>query len=520
MRKCERAATRDLGIPVSLLMEHAGFAVVRAMERRYGTIRGKSVIVVCGKGNNGGDGLVAARGLLSLGARVIVLLCAPFSELRPLPKMQAMRFRRLVDASGPGSTGSILELSSTRNLSVLPKPDFIIDALFGTGFSAKPRGLPARAIKWMNTTGATTIAVDVPSGLDADSGEARGDVVQAEHTVTFQAIKPGLLICEGRTYAGYIEAVDIGIAEPLVRHYARTIRLADSTGVCDSLPKRSRTAHKHSVGKVLMIAGSVGFAGAAAMAAQAAMRSGAGSVILISPKSLYTVLSRKLTEVMVVPADETNLGTLSDTSWNVIERHLEWADVVGVGPGLSRNNQTVGIIHSIIRRTPSKLLLDADGINAFSGSMDLLRLRKRGDLILTPHVGEFARLTGETAGAIERNRLVLARAHAKRLRAVIVLKGAPTVSAAPSGMLTLNDTGNPGMATAGAGDILTGLLAGLWAQGMGAEDAASASVYLHGLAGDFARDRLGERSLLALDILEELPAAFLAVGRGEQPHDQ
>lgn len=512
MRKCDTAASRELNLPAQLLMEHAGHAVVSAMERRCGGLSGKRAIIVCGKGNNGGDGLVAARLLIGKGMEVTVVLCAKLSDLTNASRLQAERFVLLLKAVGASERSRLLQAPTSRQLGMLPDADFILDAVFGTGFSGRARGVPARAIEWMNRAKGLKIALDLPSGVDADTGRAEGPSTRADWTVTFQSKKVGVMLCEGRDLAGQVEVVDIGIPQAILARFSRHAGIVTPADVASGLPVRRFDAHKHTVGKVLVIAGSVGLAGAAAMTAYSALRSGAGAVVLCAPKSLTAVLSRKLTEVMVVPMNETALGTLAESSLEALKDHLEWADVVAMGPGLSRNEETVRLIRSIVALSPQRLVLDADGINAFAGAPGpLRRTSKKASIVLTPHTGEFSRLTGIPAPAIEADRLGAARSFARRISATIVLKGSPTVTAFASGQVALNATGNPGMATAGSGDVLTGLIAGLWAQGTAVEKAAFGGVFLHGLAGDLARDRLGERSLLALDILEELPRAFAGV---------
>jgi NAD(P)H-hydrate epimerase len=513
MRKCDNAATRDLGLPVELLMEHAGAGVVAALERRSGPLAGRSVVVVCGKGNNGGDGLVVARLLALRRAEVSVVLCARMRELNPLARKQARRFQLLLDQGG-FETCRLLEVPSGKSLNVLPSPDFVLDAVFGTGFAGRSKGAYARAIDWMNRATGMKVALDVPSGLNADTGAAEGAVFRADLTITFQARKTGLMLCQGSTYAGDIEVVDIGMPAGFLRRHAVSSRMTEAEDVRLALPARPHDAHKHSVGKVLVVAGAVGFAGAAIMTASAAMRAGAGAVILCSPRSLYAVLAKRLTEVMVMPLSESPGGCLAPESLGELAPQLDWADVVVVGPGLTRDPGTVRVVRELSARVRGKLLLDADGINAFAGNPELFRKFRCSELVLTPHAGEFSRLSGYSAREIESRRNVLAGDFARTFKATVVLKGAPTVTASKAGPIVLNPTGNPGMATAGAGDILTGILGGLWAQGMDATSAAFSAVYLHGMAGDLAKERLGERSLLALDILQEFPRALRAVETG------
>jgi NAD(P)H-hydrate epimerase len=512
MRACDSAATRKLGLSVDLLMEHAGLGVVAAMERRYGSFSGTRVAILCGKGHNGGDGLVIARLLALRGARVTAVLCSPRKDLAAAVRVQAARFEALLDPARGSSECRLVEARTIRALSSLEPGDLIVDALFGTGFHGTPGGFPKRAIAWMNGRPEPTVAVDVPSGLDSDGEAPRGLVVQADFTVTFQARKLGLLAAAGQRCAGAVEVADLGIPPQVVARNAGTYRRLDAVSISASLPLRAVDAHKHSVGKVLVIAGATGYAGAAIMTAQAALRAGAGAVILCAPRSLYGVLSRRLTEVMVMPVAESAAGTFSRASLQEVAPHAVWADVVVVGPGISRQPEASLFVRELLPLLERNTILDADALNAFAGNAAALR-RPGRNLVVTPHAGECARLAGLRASEVERKRFTLPQEIARELGATVVLKGAPTVISGPKSPMYINATGNPGMATAGSGDVLTGILSGFWAQGMSAVEASCAAVFAHGLAGDLAAGRYGTRSLLALDILEALPEACVRLER-------
>jgi NAD(P)H-hydrate epimerase len=443
---------------------------------------------------------------------VNVVLCSARKELGSAVHAQLTRYEALLDPERAASTVTLVEAKTLRSLTTLERGDLIVDALFGTGFRGAPRGLARRAILWMNARPEPTVAVDIPSGLDSDADAPEGPVVMADLTVAFQARKLGVLSATGQRFAGEVQVADIGIPQRTLVQHARQYRRLDAQSISLSLPRRPIDAHKHSVGKVLVIAGATGFAGAAIMSAQAALRSGAGAVILCAPRSLYAVLSRRLTEVMVMPVAESPAGTFSIDSMEDIAPHLAWADVVVAGPGISRHPQASGFVRALLPTLHGKTLLDADAINALAGRANLLPCAQ-GEIVLTPHAGECARLTGLRASEIEARRFSLPRELARRLEVTMVLKGAPTVVCGMEGPAYINATGNPGMATAGSGDVLTGLLAGLWAQGMSAVDASCAAVFSHGLAGDIAAERFGMRSLLALDILEAFPEACDRLGR-------
>ncbi len=511
MHAIDRFAIRTLKIPSHILMEHAGYGVIRFMEKHFGSLEKRSAIVVCGKGNNGGDGYVTARALLNKGCKVTVASLGKISSLSSDAKANLNILQQQLKLSKNGKEKPLRFISAS-GLKRIEQPDFVIDAIFGTGLNSPVRGPFRKVIDWINRSNAMVISIDIPSGLNSDNGSILGSAVKSDLTVTFQYKKRGLFVGQGQNYAGVVEVADISIPKELPRSILpfETV-MPDTADIRRSLPQRPFNAHKYSIGKVLVVAGSRGLTGAAAMTAQAAMRSGAGAVKLVCPKSVAPGLSRKLTEVMVIPSEETIEGTLSEKSFADIEPLLHWADVVVVGPGLSQHPDTARLIHNLVPICKGKLLLDADGINAFSGKIKTLARFHSTELIITPHTGEFSRLTGMSAAEVENDRIEITRTIAKKLKCTLVLKGAPTVTGSDSGKIYINTTGNQGMATAGAGDILSGIIGGLWSQKMKFDEAAYTSVYLHGLAGDLARDKYGERSLMALDILEQLPMAFLTV---------
>jgi NAD(P)H-hydrate epimerase len=369
-------------------------------------------------------------------------------------------------------------------------------------------------IEWINRQQAKIFSVDVPSGVDGTSGVVENCAVRANETVTFGFLKSGLLCNQGRDYSGYVHLAEIGIPDSVNENKRLRTSLVEQSDVCSILPKRSVHAHKYSVGKVFVLAGSKGLTGAAVMCCTSAMRSGAGAVVLGTPESVYPIMARKLTEVMVEPLPATGEGTLSFASIDKISERVEWADVLVIGPGLSQNPETQKLIIKVLMNIRKKTLIDADGLNAIA-KYGINKLRStRGPFILTPHVGEFTRLTGLSSLEVERHRIDATRDLAKRINSTIVLKGVPTVTASVDGNAVLNSTGNPGMATAGTGDVLSGIIAGLWAQGMSDAEAAWAGVYLHGLSGDIAAQKIGERSLMANDLIEYLPSAFKLVETG------
>ena len=482
-------------------MENAGRGVAVFLKKAYGPLDDKHVVIVCGKGNNGGDGFVIARHCLQMNAVVTILLAAAPSGL----KGDARTNYEIVGKLSKDPTNRLTIRRFSRSVSI-PTPDFIVDALFGTGFSGRPAGAFSRAILWMNSRKCPVVAVDIPSGVNGTSGLVEGQAVKATATVTFGLIKSGLLCNQGRALSGNIEVVDIGIPGSVANSKTLKTFLVRKGDI--RLPHRSLQAHKYSTGKVFILAGSKGYVGAAAMAAQAALRSGAGAVVLGTPETVYPILARKLTEVIVTPLPSTPDGSLGLQAYEAIRERLAWADIVVVGPGLSQQAETRKLVMRVLTEYRGDMLLDADGLNAVAREGVGILKKTKAHLIITPHVGELSRLMNTPSREIEERRIDVAREFAVSNKLTVVLKGAPTVTATKTGLAFLNSSGNPGMATVGTGDVLAGMIAALKAQGMGLEQAAWSGVFLHGLAGDLARDRFGERSLIATDLLKFLPQAF------------
>jgi len=509
MRACDTFAIRTLGVPALVLMENAGRAVAMAVERYLGSPVGKVVAVVCGKGNNGGDGFVAARHLAYSGAQVMVLFGGRPTEIRG---DAAVQYKILKNIVHHGTNNRIRMLSYSPNgLNQVKRPDAIIDALFGTGFTGAVRKPYDRVIDWMNAQNVPIIAVDVPSGLNSDSGCVENIAVRATETVTMGLKKIGLLIGRGPEYAGKITLEHIGMPNYVLPLAGVKTFLVQRSDVRDRLPKRPFHAHKHSVGKIFVLAGSRGLTGAASMTAQAAMRMGAGAVVLGTPRSVYAILARKLTEVMTEPLADTEEGTVSSEAYPVIKKYVEWSDAIIIGPGLGRHPETQSLVVRLVQEINKPLLLDADGLNAFTGKASILASSENRRIVITPHAGELSRLIDVPSSDIEDNRVDVARASAKRLGVIIVLKGAPTVTATPDGDVIVNATGNPGMATAGSGDVLSGIIGTLLSQKMLPAAAAYCGVYVHGFAGDLAKESLGERALMAMDILQKIPSAVITI---------
>jgi NAD(P)H-hydrate epimerase len=482
-------------------MEHAGAAVTRHMAKIFSGLAGKKVLFFCGKGNNGGDGFVAARHALCQKAKVKVFLAAPEEEVAGDARFHLDILRRY--------GGEVNVLREERDwekarLSTL-FADALVDALVGTGFHGELGDELARAARLMNQSGLPVWAVDLPSGVEADTGQVAAEAVQAAYTVTFALPKLGLLFYPGAAYAGNWLAADIGMPPEVLDGVGIQQQLTTAALVRQLLPVRPEDAHKGTSGRVLLAAGSLSFCGAACLAAEGAVRAGAGLVTLATPASLQPTAALKLTEVMTRPLPEA-----ADGSWHseATERLIEWADkmnALAIGPGIGRQESTLACIRQVAQTTEIPLVLDADALYALCGQTEILAGRK-APAILTPHPGELAALLECGADEINADRLGVARLAAESWQAVVVLKGARTVIVAPGGEAWINPTGNEGMATGGCGDVLTGVIAALLGQGMAPVAAAIAGVYLHGLAGDIVAET-GMIGMAAGDIVAALATA-------------
>ena len=521
MAEVDRRSWELYRIPTLLLMESAGRAVVDELEKAEPGLSGKSVLIFCGKGNNGGDGLVAARYLAQRGGHPEVLLFGDPARLKgdALTNWEMVRSLDIKTVIFSQASGFAAQLRK------LQPPDVIIDALFGTGLS-KPIGPDyRRVIDWMNRARRTSFiaSVDIPSGLFADSAAVAGAAVKADLTVTFTALKLALVVPPAADQAGSVVLVPIGSPSGLLDNPEYRLNLIDVPQARSTLPARPRDSHKGSFGHVFVVAGSRGKSGAALMTGLAALRSGAGLVTLYLPSSLQKDVVGKIPELMMEAIAETQEGTAHASAADLLLKQAEDANVLVVGPGMTTNRSTQELIRTLVRQSPVPVVLDADGINAFAGESATLRNQKGQPVIITPHPGEMARLLKTTIGRVQGNRIETARQCAEVSGAFSVLKGFQTIVATPTGQIFINNTGNPGMATAGSGDILAGILARFvagWSRRFRGADLAalgdhiSAAVYLHGLAGDRAAEQKGMESMIATDLLTYLPDAFKKVGSG------
>ncbi len=503
MRNIDRVCMEEIGLPGIALMENAGSSIAIAALEMLRESNGKSVSVVAGRGNNGGDGFVVARHLANYGVRVKVFLLAEKEKISGDAKTNLEVLER-IDLS-PKEITSEEELEQIR--SSLVHSDLIIDALLGTGIKGEVRGLFAPAIKLINEMPRPVLSVDIPSGLDTDRGSPLGVCVKADRTVTLGLPKRGLVVYPGASYVGKLSIAHIGIPAKLLNSEEIKVELVDEEMVRSIIPTRADDAHKGSCGRVLVVAGSVGLTGAAAMASTAALRSGAGLVTLALPESLNDLMEVKVTEVMTYPLPETSSRSLSYKALDKIMNLADKSSVLALGPGLSTAEDTVKLVQELVQRINLPLVIDADGLNAFAGRRDLLK-RIKAPLVLTPHPGELSRIIEIDISEILADRIEIGRNTAEELSATLVLKVPRTITATPEGKAFINPTGNSGMATGGTGDVLTGIIAGLIAQGVNPTSAAIAGVYIHGLAGDLAACEKGKLGMIAGDLLEKVPEAI------------
>jgi ADP-dependent NAD(P)H-hydrate dehydratase / NAD(P)H-hydrate epimerase len=496
MRALDAWAISERDIPSLELMENAGGGVASAVSdlEPAGPVR-----IVCGKGNNGGDGLVAARRLRELGVEAESLLLWPPTELSD---DAGANYERLVSAGGTAREVSAGELPAA-----LAGSAVAVDALLGTGFSGSPRPPLDQAIDAINDARCPVVAIDVPSGADASSGVVAGACVLADVTITFHASKLGLWIRPGKAFAGRVEVIDIGIpADAVPPPEAEAKAALIRPGVLDLVPRRANDSTKFSSGSVLVAGGSTGLTGAVCMTCEAAMRAGAGWVRAAVPASLNLIFEQKLTEVMTVPlADEG--GDLVAANADLVLEAAQRADSVVVGPGLGRAPVAFALARALVTSLERPLLVDADGLNALAGELELVA-RRSAPTVLTPHAGELARLLGTESAEVSARRLEHARDLAGATQATVILKGDDSLVVEPTGRVAVSPGGSPGLATAGTGDVLSGVICAFLAKGLGPFEASCAGVHAHAQAGWLAATQLGADSVIASDVIGALPAAL------------
>lgn len=502
-RALEQSAV-DEGTEYLQLMENAGTAAVRCMRKKY-ELTGKRVVVLCGKGNNGGDGFVAARHLSEFGANVAVALVEslPVTEIAK-NMFTELRFTNVKTVHFYDSPELIK--------SMLASADYIIDAIYGIGFHGCVPDTMIPIFSAAENSHASVIAIDIPSGAQCDTGAVEGTCIHADDTVTFTTLKPGHLLQPAKSYCGQVAVVSVGIAACLVSSQKSNLETTEFEMVKQLFQPRNPESSKGDYGRLLCICGSEGMAGAAIMSAKAATRCGAGLVQIALPKSIYTIAASQLAEPIFTLLDYLPSGELQMQSKTLLMQALQRSSACLIGCGLGTAPATADLVYEFDSTSTVPLIIDADGINAVAANIDILKTAK-APIILTPHPGEMARLLNTTIADIQAHRFLYAGSFAEKYRLTVVLKGSGTVIAAPNGNLYVNPTGNAGMAKGGSGDVLAGMISAFTAQSVEPTFAAICGAYLHGMAGDYCAKQLSQRAMLPTDMIDELPRLFLEFER-------
>jgi NAD(P)H-hydrate epimerase len=495
MREADRRTIHELGIPARTLMERAGQQVAAVVMREFAPVRGKAIAVLCGRGNNGGDGFVVARALAEEGADVCTMVLGAIDAVKGAARdaLEALRVvRAAVEVADAPSWAA--HRQAVRDAAV------IVDAITGTGFHPPLTGLASTVVDDVNAMGKPVVAVDLPSGLSADSASVNGEAIEAAITVALAAPKMPHVLAPAEGWVGRWEVADIGIPASVIDAIGGpSVELVTAARMRALVPRRSHNSHKGQFGRVLVVAGSLGKTGAAYLTAMGALRSGAGLVTVATPKSCVPIVASLGAEYMTWPMPEDDAGRMTAAAIDDLLRFD--ADVIAVGPGLGRSPALDALVAGLATRSQAPLVIDADGLNALAGQTFLV------PTVLTPHPGEMARLAGVAIEAVQGDRLGVSRRVAAERQAHVVLKGHRTLVTSPDGRVSINDSGNPGMATAGTGDVLTGVLAAWLAQLREPAAAAALAAYLHGRAGDLAAAVHGEVAMVAGDLLAHLGAA-------------
>jgi NAD(P)H-hydrate epimerase len=500
MQEMDRQTIENQGIPGLELMENAGRGATHVLLNQFGDNVKAEVAIICGKGNNGGDGFVIARCLAEKGIKVGVYLLA---------KTDAVK----------GDAAANLKHLSALNVTVKEIPDedtfsktksslsscgLIVDAILGTGLTSEVRGLFKTVINFINDTGIAVFAVDIPSGLNSDTGQPCGSCIRAQATATFALAKIGHFTYPGAEYTGKLEIIDIGIPQSVVQDVGPKQYLLTPKQIHSYLQPRSPDTHKGRTGHLLVVAGSTGKTGAASMTAVSAMRAGAGLVTLGIAASLNPILETQVLEVMTAPLPEFRNGVLADNAIDDIQKLAVGKTCLAIGPGIGQASKIRSLVEKVINKIEIPIVVDADGLNNLAGRCQLLK-KLKAEAVLTPHPGEMARLIEAAPAEVQQDRLKCARDFATHFGVHVVLKGAATVIAHPDGSAFINPTGNPGMASGGMGDVLTGVLAGFITQGFSPRAAAQTAVYLHGAAADTLANRIGPIGYLAGEVMNAIP---------------
>ena len=512
IQEMDRLTIQEMGIPGIVLMENAARGAAGIFLDHFEPPEKSHVVVLCGPGNNGGDGYVVARTLHEKGLKTTVLVLAPPSKVKgdAATNLEIIRRIDLEILECPG----LDEWTGYRPL--IESCDFIIDGLLGTGLNAPVRGFYGTVIDDVNASGGPVTAIDIPSGLNADTGQIMGKAIRAALTVTFGFPKVGQLMFPGAAYVGRLTNVQIGIPKVVADRVPGHYHLVEPAHFTPLLRFERQDIHKGDRGHLLVLSGSTGKTGAATLAALGALRTGAGLVTVGVPASLNPVLENKLTEAMTFPLPETGDGSLSLEAEKEILRLMEGKTAVALGPGLSTHAETTALVKRIVAQCRLPIVIDADGLTALSGETELLADRKAGT-VLTPHPGEMSRLSGIKTTEVQSDRLGTALRFVERHGCFLVLKGARTLIVEPGGRVSVNPTGNPALSSGGSGDVLTGLIGGFLARGWPMAKSAVGAVYLHGLAADFLAEDMGQAGMLAGELLDVIPELMDTLAGGVWP---
>lgn len=492
MRRLDKQATKQFGIPTDILMENAGEAVFSVISQNF-SVKDQNFSVFCGTGNNGGDGFVVARKLHSNNGKVTVFLLGDYNKLQGSPKKNFDILSKMeIDIRRVNSAAQIRD--------DLLRYDVVVDAILGTGLTREVTGLYRDIIHLINERNCDVFSVDIPSGINCDTGEVMGIAVKADHTVTFGLPKIGNLLYPGYAYGGHLYVSHISFPPSLYNSEFIKVEIFHPL----KLPERRDNSHKGDYGKALFVAGASNYLGAPYFSAMSFLKAGGGLSYLASPKSISSSIVGKGSEIVAIPQPETKTGSLAQESKEKLLDFSEEADIVVLGPGISLNGETQSLVRQLTAEISKPLIIDGDGITAISQDLDVVKKRK-AETILTPHPGEMSRITGMSIQEISENSIEVLQQTTKDLNSIIVLKGAHSLTGYPDGKIVINTSGNPGMATAGSGDVLTGTIAAMYGLALELADAVPVGVFMHGLSGDIAAREKGEDGITAQDIMNYLP---------------
>ena len=505
MQEMDRQTIESFGIPGLVLMENAGRGSFDFLCKKFNDIETKKIAILAGRGNNGGDGFVIARYLMEKGVQVTCFLLSSKEKVKGDAKTNMELAIKLCDRS---KTSEVIEIPDAdtfnRYKSAILHHDFFVDAIFGTGLNSNIRGFFKDVIELVNSSKQPVFAVDIPSGLNCDTGQPLGVAVKADATATFAFAKPGHILYPGNIYTKDLKVIDIGIPQYIAKEKKIKLSLITKNKIAGFFSPRKFQSHKGSYGHLMVVAGSTGKTGAAGLCANAAQRSGTGLVSLAVAKSLNKIIEPMVIEPMTLLLPEKEKGYLADNCFDDIQFFLKGKQALAIGPGIGTKKGTVKLVHKLVKDSEVPLIIDADALNCIAEDPQILKTKKSA-AILTPHPGEMARLCNISTSDVQNNRLETALDFAQKYNSIIVLKGAQTVISFPDGQSFICTTGNPGMASGGMGDVLTGMMAGFCAQGFSPEHAALAGVFIHGMCADILAKDMGKFGFLASDMIKMIP---------------